>query len=74
MIDLLSLVVASVVSVALAVVGLGAKAIVLGGLAQAGCTSLLFILVAPPPLPRWSTGVQRQIAGFGVPAALAHPA
>lgn len=71
LIDLVSLVVASLVSVALAVGGLGARAIVLGGLAQAGCTSLLFILVAPPPLPRWSGDVQRQIAGFGVPAALA---
>jgi lipopolysaccharide exporter len=70
-IDAISLFVGSVVAVALAAVGLGAKAIVIGGLVQTAATTALLLLSAPPPLPRWSRSSQRAISAFGLPAALA---
>ncbi|MGH2866388.1 MAG: oligosaccharide flippase family protein, partial [Solirubrobacteraceae bacterium] len=70
-IDLVSLLVASLASVALAIAGLGADAIVIGGLAGLATTTLLLVVAEPPPLPRWSWRSQRQIAAFGLPAALA---
>jgi O-antigen/teichoic acid export membrane protein len=70
-IDALSLLAGSIASVTLAALGLGAKAIVLGGIVQTSMTTILLVCVAPPPLPRWARGSQRAIASFGVPAALA---
>jgi O-antigen/teichoic acid export membrane protein len=70
-IDAISLFAGSVASVALAVAGLGAKAIAIGGIVQTAVTSALLMIVAPPPLPRFSRGSHRAIASFGVPAALA---
>jgi O-antigen/teichoic acid export membrane protein len=71
LIDTSSVVGGYVVAVTLAAVGLGAKAIVIGALAQTALSSTLLLAVAPAPLPRWSRQAQRQIAGFGLPAALA---
>jgi lipopolysaccharide exporter len=71
LIDLVGLTTGNVVAVALALSGLGARAIVIGALAMTASTSLLLVLAAPPPLPRWHRGSQREISGFGVPAALA---
>ena len=71
MIDVVSLFVGSAAAVVLAVAGWQGKAIVIGGLAQTAMASLIQIIVSPPPLPRWSARAQRQIAAFGVPAALA---
>jgi O-antigen/teichoic acid export membrane protein len=70
-VDAISLLVGSIVAVALAAAGLGAKAVVLGGVVQTATTTALLIIAAPPPFPRWSSGSQRSIAAFGIPAALA---
>jgi O-antigen/teichoic acid export membrane protein len=71
LIEMIGLSVGNVLAVALALAGLGATAIVIGALAQIGVTSLLLLIAAPPPLPRWHRGSQREISGFGAPAALA---
>lgn len=71
LIDLCSMVVGNALAVTLAVLGLGAKAIVIGALAQTAADSLLLFLAAPAPLPRWHRRAQREIGGFGLPAALA---
>jgi O-antigen/teichoic acid export membrane protein len=63
--------VGSIVPVALAVAGLGARAIVVGALAQTFATTALLLVVSPAPLPRWHRSAQREISGFGLPAALA---
>ena len=63
--------VGSVVPVLLAVGGLGARAIVLGALAQTFAVSVLLLIASPAPLPRWHRRSQREISGFGLPAALA---
>jgi teichuronic acid exporter len=72
LIDMTATVVGNVVPVMLALLaGLGAKAIVVGALAQVALTSLLLVIVAPPPLPRWHGRAQREVGGFGLAAALA---
>jgi O-antigen/teichoic acid export membrane protein len=62
--------VGAVVAVALAAEGLGAMAVVIGGIAQAVATTLLLIAASPPLAPRWSSRSQREITAFGIPAAL----
>jgi O-antigen/teichoic acid export membrane protein len=69
LIDTISVVSGYVVAVALAVAGLGAKAIVVGALAQMTVSSALLLARAPSPLPRWSLHAHRRVAGFGLPAA-----
>jgi O-antigen/teichoic acid export membrane protein len=69
-IDLASLVGGSALAVALAATGLGARALILGALAQMAINSTLLLIASPAPLPRWSRQRQRRIAGFGLPAAL----
>jgi O-antigen/teichoic acid export membrane protein len=71
LIDTVSLVSGYAVAVGLAVAGLGAKAMVIGALAQMCMSSALLLIRAPAPLPRWSRHAQRRVAGFGLPAALA---
>jgi O-antigen/teichoic acid export membrane protein len=71
LIDMTGLVGGNVVAIVLALLGDGASAIVIGALVQVGSSSLLLVIAAPPPLPRWHRGSQRQISNFGVPAALA---
>jgi len=70
-IDTSSVVSGYAVAVTLAALGLGAKAIVIGALAQTLVSSLLLLATAPVPLPRWSRRAGGQVAGFGIPAALA---
>ena len=70
-IDTASLAGGYLVAVGLAVAGLGAEAIVFGALAQATLGSLLLLSAARAPVPRWSRSSHRQMAGFGLPAALA---
>jgi O-antigen/teichoic acid export membrane protein len=61
----------SLVALALALAGAGARSIVIGALTQVAVCSLLLFAAAPAPLPRWHRDSQREIGGFGVPAALA---
>jgi O-antigen/teichoic acid export membrane protein len=70
-IDLLSLVMGTLTSLSLAIAGLDAEAIVLGALAQTAAGAVLLLVAAPAPLPRFYRRAQRDISGFGVPAALA---
>lgn len=65
-----ALVVGTVTSLALAVAGLNAEAIVLGGVAMVAALTV-FMFVQKPVLPRWNAKAAREIAGFGVPAVLA---
>jgi O-antigen/teichoic acid export membrane protein len=71
LIEMAALSIGSVVALALALDGLGARAIVIGALAQVAIGTALLCAAAPAPLPRWHRGSQREISGFGVPAALA---
>lgn len=68
LIDVLSTATRAAVSVALALVGLGATALVLGGLCAAGVMALLAFLWARPPLPylRWRPA--RDLLSYGLPA------
>jgi teichuronic acid exporter len=70
-VDAASAVGGSAVAVALALAGLGARAIVIGALAQMTISSAMLLIAARPPLPRWSWHAQRRVGGFGLPAALA---
>jgi O-antigen/teichoic acid export membrane protein len=70
-IDAAGLFVTSVASIALALAGDGATAIVLGGLIGVAASTGLMMIAAPPPLPRWSRTSQRDITTFGIPSALA---
>ena len=70
-VDMIGLVAGNGVAVALALAGLGAKAIVIGALVQVGSSSLVLTIVSPPPMPRWHRASHRKISGFGIPAALA---
>jgi len=70
-IEMAAVSVGNVLALALAIAGLGARAIVLGALAQVVLGTVLLFAAAPVPLPRWHRGAQREISGFGVPAALA---
>jgi teichuronic acid exporter len=71
-IDMRAAIIGNIIPVVLALgLGLGAKAIVIGALAQVLLTSLLLLLAAPPPLPRWHKSSQGEIGGFGLAAALA---
>jgi O-antigen/teichoic acid export membrane protein len=69
--DVSGLLAGQVVAVTLAATGMGAKAIVIGGLAQVIAQSALLFACAPSPAPRWHLRAQRDIGGFGLPAALA---
>ena len=71
LIDACAAVAGSVVPVALAVGGLGASAIVAGALVNTTVTTVLLLAAARPPAPRWHRHAQREIAGFGLAAALA---
>lgn len=72
LIDMAATVAGNVIPVTLALLaGFGASAIVLGALAQVALTSLLLLVAAPPPMPRWHAAAQRETGGFGLAAALA---
>ena len=70
--DVSGLLAGQVVAVTLAATtGMGAKAILFGGLAQVVVQAVLLFACAPSPTPRWHLRAQRDIGAFGVPAALA---
>lgn len=71
LIDMTATTIGNIVPVGLALAGFGAKAIVLGALVQVLLTSVLLLIAAPSPLPRWHRRSQREIGGFGLAAALA---
>jgi O-antigen/teichoic acid export membrane protein len=71
MIEVCGLLAGSATSVGLAVSGLKAEALIGGGLAMTGVTSLLLCLSAPIGTPRLRRREAKDIAGFGIPAALA---
>lgn len=70
-VDAAAMFLGSLSAVALALAHEGAMAVVLGSMIQAGVTTLLLCIAAPPPFPRWSRTSQREITAFGIPAALA---
>ncbi len=70
LIDTLSVVSGYAVAVTLAAATtLGARAIVIGALVQMTVSSMLLLIRAPAPLPRWSWHAQRRVGRFGLPAA-----
>jgi O-antigen/teichoic acid export membrane protein len=68
-IEVVALTVTAAVGVGLAIAGLDAEAIVLAALVGAAVTSLLLVIAAPPPLPRWRPKELREVLSFGLPAS-----
>lgn len=71
MIEAGSLALGAFVAVALAALGLGADAIVLGGVAATAVASLALLAVTPRHRPRWRSREMSEIARFGGPASAA---
>ncbi len=71
MIETGSLAAGAFVSVGLAALGLGADAIVLGGVSAIGLASLALLAVTPRNRPRWRGRELSEIARFGGPASAA---
>lgn len=71
LVETASLVLGSFAAVGLAAAGLGAEALVLGGLVTIAIASLLLLVVAPPSRPRWRSQELAEITRFGSPAAAA---
>ena len=71
MIEAGSLALGAFISVGLAALGLGADAIVLGGVAATGLASLALLAVTPRHRPRWRRQEMSEIARFGGPASAA---
>jgi lipopolysaccharide exporter len=70
--DLTNSIVRSSSSIVLATaVGLDASALVLGGLAGVGAMTVLALVFAPVPLPRWRPRAVRDLLSYGGPASLA---
>lgn len=69
LIETASVVIGAAVAVALAIVGLGAEAIVLGALATGLTSSAILIAAGGFWPPRWHGRELRQIVGFGAPAS-----
>jgi PST family polysaccharide transporter len=60
-----------VASIGLAVAGLGAEALVLGGIISGVVATLSAWLAAPPPLPHPHREARRDLMSYGLPASLA---
>jgi lipopolysaccharide exporter len=71
LIETASLVLGSFAAVGLAAAGLGAEALVLGGLITTALASLMMVIVAPPSRPRWRSQELAEISRFGSAAAAA---
>jgi O-antigen/teichoic acid export membrane protein len=69
--DVAGLLAGQATAVTFAATGMGAKAIVIGGMAQVVTQAVLLFACAPSPAPRWHPREQRDIGSFGLPAALA---
>jgi O-antigen/teichoic acid export membrane protein len=61
----------AVFTIAFALAGLDAEALILGSMAGMATAVLLAWVFAPPPLPRWRTQEMRELLPYGGPAALA---
>lgn len=70
MMELASIVAGAATSVALAIAGLQAEAIVLGAVAKSLVFTTLLCVAAPKALPRWHGDRIREIFAFGFPTAL----
>jgi lipopolysaccharide exporter len=68
--EVVPLLLGTAATVALAIGGLNAEAIVLGPLVQALVEAIALVAFARPPLPRWRRG-SRELLGFGGPAGAA---
>lgn len=69
-IEMTSLALGAVASVALAVAGgLDASAIVLGALFGSLVTTVMLLVAVPPPPPLWHRGALREVMAFGLPAS-----
>jgi len=66
-----SLVIGSFAAVGLAAAGMGAEALVLGGVLTTALATLMLVVVAPPSRPRWRSQELAEISRFGSPAAAA---
>ncbi|HWE34131.1 MAG TPA: oligosaccharide flippase family protein [Solirubrobacteraceae bacterium] len=66
LVDLGSLVVGVALSLALAAIGLGGKALVIGQLAIPLTAAIIYLLVMPRTRPRWHPFQAREITGFGI--------
>jgi lipopolysaccharide exporter len=71
LIETFGLIVGAASSVVLAALGLGAEAIVLGGVVATGAATLVLVIMAPPVRPRWRPREVAEIARFGAPASAA---
>jgi O-antigen/teichoic acid export membrane protein len=69
--DLTNSFVRASLSLALALIGLDAGALVLGALAGVTTATVLSLMFAPVPLPRWRSQAIRDLLSYGGPAALA---
>jgi lipopolysaccharide exporter len=70
-IEAIGILAGSAASVALAVAGLDAQALVLGTLAGQALATCLLLLAAPPPRPRRHPSELRDLTSFGAPNAVA---
>jgi PST family polysaccharide transporter len=68
--EAVSVICGTVTSLALALVGVNAEAVVVGAVAYVAALAVL-MFVQRPVLPRWNRAAAREIASFGVPAAFA---
>jgi lipopolysaccharide exporter len=71
LIEVLGMLAGGVVSVAMAVAGFGAEAIVTGTLAATAAGSAMLFVISPYGLGGFNRSSARAIVGFGLPAALA---
>lgn len=71
-IDLLSALGGNVTAVALAVVHLGATALIVGADVGVAIASVLMLIAAPEPLPRFHRREARDIVGYGAASAVAN--
>jgi O-antigen/teichoic acid export membrane protein len=69
-IDLTAAASGNIIAITLAAFGLGAKAIIIGGVGAMAIGTLMMLCVAPEPLPRWHRDSAREIGAFGLHAAL----
>ncbi len=69
--DITATIIRAGASVALAIVGLDAEALVLAGLLSATVLTSIAWIIAPAPLPRLRVSRAREILRFGLPASLA---
>jgi len=70
-VDLATSATRALATLALALIGLNAAALVFGNLAALGLGLVLALCFAPVPLPRWRPKAMRELLSYGGPASLA---